>query len=151
MDIKDFFNKIDDTAKSKQIEQDAKQAKARVFTETTIAFATQLSELTKPYEIEFEKRGFKCEKREGNLPYWSLEVRNTTTNKKIKLAIVNNHNNEYEFAAYSQEQRTNTGIVISDSFDKASINQELQSVIFPVDYMIFIVLQIEPNDEDALN
>ncbi|HFG0564500.1 hypothetical protein [Flavobacterium psychrophilum] len=39
-----------------------------------INFANKLSEFVKPYELEFEKRNWKCEKRTGNLPYWSLDT-----------------------------------------------------------------------------
>ena len=128
MDIKDFFNQLDDTARSKEIEQKAKEAKSRIITETAIDFAYKLSEFTKPYEAEFEKREWKCEKRTGNLPYWSLEIRNPNSHKTVKIAIVGSRTHEYELATYKQDERTNNNIYISDSFDKDSITQTLHNL-----------------------
>jgi hypothetical protein len=129
MDITSFFNQLDDTARSKDIAQKASEAKSRIITETAVSFANKLSELTVPYEKEFERRGWKCEKRTGNIPYWSLEVRNTTNQKRVKIAIVNSNAHQYEVATYSNDDRTNNNIFISDSFDKSQIEEAIQHLI----------------------
>jgi hypothetical protein len=127
MEINDFFNKIDQTTESKAIEEKAKEARERVFTEMTLKFADKLSGLVKNYIPEFEKRGFKCQEKTGNLPYWSFEVQ-SPQGKTVKVAIVNSHQNQYEIAFYCQEERIHAPIHIRDSFDTHSIDVELQKL-----------------------
>jgi hypothetical protein len=130
MTLTNFFNQVDDTARSKQIAQQAQEAKARVNTEIAINFANKLSELTEPYEAEFEKRGFKCQKRTGNLPYFSLEISNPKTAKQIKLSINQNQADRdgYQLATYNQDIRTNNNLAISENFEKTAIEQALQDL-----------------------
>jgi hypothetical protein len=128
MDIKEFFNQLDDTARSKAIEQKAKEAKSRIVTETAINFANKLSEFVKPYEVEFEKRNWKCEKRTGNLPYWSLEVKNPNSGKTVKIAIVNSRTHEYEVATYKQDERINNNIYITDTLDRDKATETLYNL-----------------------
>ena len=127
MDINNFFNKIDQKAYSKAIEQEAKEARERFFTETTLRFADKLSKTIQKYIPEFEKRGFKCQEKNGNLPYWSFEVQ-SPTGKTIRVAIVNGHQNQYEIAFYSQEQRTHAPLHITDHFDIEKVDLEFQKL-----------------------
>lgn len=127
MDINDFFNRIDQTASSKAMEQEAKEARERVFTEMTLEFADKLSGLVKKYIPEFEKRGFKCQEKTGNLPYWSFEVQ-SPQGKIVKAAIVNGYQNQYEIAFYCQDERLHAPIHIRDSFDSQGIDLELQKL-----------------------
>ena len=128
MDIKDFFNQLDDTARSKEIEQKAKEAKSRIVTEMAIHFANKLSEFVKPYEMEFKKRNLKYEKRTDNLPYWSLEVKNPIRHTTVKMAIVSSQIHEYEVATYIQNNRTNNNIYISDTFDNEKVTETLHNL-----------------------
>ena len=127
MDINNFFNKIDQKSGSKAIEQEAKEALERVFTENALRFADTLSRIIKKYIPEFEKRGFKCQEKNGNLPYWSFEVQ-SPQGKIIKVAIVNGHQNRYEIAFYCQEQRIHAPLQITDTFDTEKTDQELQQL-----------------------
>ncbi len=127
MEINDFFNKIDQTTESKAIEEKAKEARERVFTEMTLKFADKLAGLIKKYIPEFEKRGFRCQEKTGNLPYWSFEVQ-SPQGKTVKAAIVNGCQNKYEIAFYSQDERVHAPIHIRDSFDAQGIDLELQKL-----------------------
>lgn len=124
MEINEFFKQIDDTDRSKSIENKAKEAKKRVLIECAINFANKLSETTIPYEKEFEKRGFKCEKRTGNLPYWSLEIKKNDA--ALKIAIVHDRIDDFQIASYWNDTRINNHLSISEVFDKMEIEKELQ-------------------------
>ena len=127
MSIKNFFNQIDDTARSKEIEQQANEAKDRFFTETTIEYANKIIEVIEVYIPEFEKRGFRCVNKTGNLPYWHFVVTNPK-GTNVKIAIVNGHENRYEIAFYHNEQRLNAPIFITNNFDRTMIETELQNL-----------------------
>lgn len=127
MDINSFFNQIDDTVRSKEIEQQAKEAEKRVFTQTTMSFANKLSDVVENYTPEFERRGFRCEHSRGNLPYWHYEVTGLQGNL-VKVAIVNGYRNDYEIAFYYQGDRINSPLFISDNFDKVKVESELQKL-----------------------
>jgi hypothetical protein len=128
MDVTAFFNQLDDTARSKDIAQKAKEAKLRVVTEMTVAFANKLAEFVRPYEAEFAKRNWKCDHRTGNLPYWSFEVRNPVTSKSVKIAIVHSQTHEYEIATYRQELRIHNSLYLLDGFDSASVAVAMQDL-----------------------
>ena len=125
MDVKNFFSQIDDTTRSKETMQKAKEAESRVFTETTLNFAHKLMEVVECYIPEFEKRGYRCENRTGNLPYWSFVVSNTS-GARVEVAIVSGYKNDYEIAFYHQDERINASLNISRTFDKLKVETELQ-------------------------
>jgi hypothetical protein len=128
MEKNDFFKEVDASLQAEELQKKVVMAKFRNDTETVFEFAQKLCKLLKDYAETFQQKGFQVTEKQVHLPYYSLEIYQPSSDKRIEIKIVNSPISNYELIVYSNYVAVPHGIKIFEPFNTEDIENKIQTI-----------------------
>ena len=120
-----FFSKLDEAVEAKkELQQLSEAHKIQQFQEAKV-FARKLQQTLAPYLKGFAQRGFSCNEKATNLPFYSLEIQQA--HNCVTLGICA-YNQGYRFFAYCNNVEKRLPIRIGQIYNEDEVQEQLQTL-----------------------